>query len=202
MEPDAKQAQKSARMRISGISSELDPEFEDKIAEVFKGANLALCYQCGACSASCPTMDRMKYGPRKIMHMIHLGMAEEVLRSQDIWFCVSCYSCAARCPQGVEITEVMAALRNLAIARGLAKDKEATFSQIFVKVVQRYGRMYEPEMLLRYDASGISLGDLVKQAELGLRMLRKGKIGLLPERIEQVEELLEIIAGASEGEER
>lgn len=202
MEPDAKQAQKSARMRISGISSELDPEFEDKIAEVFKGANLALCYQCGACSASCPTMDRMEYGPRKIMHMIHLGMAEEVLRSQDIWFCVSCYSCAARCPQGVEITEVMAALRNLAIARGLAKDKEATFSQIFVKVVQRYGRMYEPEMLLRYDASGISLGDLVKQAELGLRMLRKGKIGLLPERIEQVEELLEIIAGASEGEER
>jgi len=202
MEPDAKQAQKSARMRISGISSELDPEFEDKIAEVFKGANLALCYQCGACSASCPTMDRMEYGPRKIMHMIHLGMAEEVLRSQDIWLCVSCYSCAARCPQGVEITEVMAALRNLAIARGLAKDKEATFSQIFVKVVQRYGRMYEPEMLLRYDASGISLGDLVKQAELGLRMLRKGKIGLLPERIEQVEELLEIIAGASEGEER
>ena len=133
------------------------------------------------------------------MHMVHLGMAEEVLRSQDIWLCVSCYSCAARCPQNVQITDVMATLRSLAIARGLARDKEATFSQVFVNVLARYGRMFEPEVLLRYDATGISPGDLMKQAGLGLRMFRKGKLSLRPERIDGTTELAAIVAWAREG---
>jgi heterodisulfide reductase subunit C len=137
----------------------------------------------------------MEYGPRRILHMAHLGLADKVLRSRDIWLCVSCYSCAARCPQGLEITDMMASLRSLSLAQGLAKDKEATFSQVFVKVLGRYGRLYEPEVLLRYLAAETGLADLpdlLKLAKLGLRMFRKGKIALRPERIENVEELAEI----------
>ena len=176
------------------MASELDSRFKDEVAALIGGLDLAYCFQCGVCSGSCPTMDRMEHGPRRIMQMIRLGMAEKVLRSHDIWLCVSCYSCTARCPQGIEIAEVMAALRSLAMTKGLAKDKEATFSRVFVEVLKRYGRLYEPELLLRYYTAEASVADLLKQAGLGLRMFRKGKIALRPERIENAEELEEIAA--------
>jgi hypothetical protein len=88
----------------------------------------------------------------------------------------------------------MAALRNLAIEKGLAKDKEATFSRAFMTILQRYGRMYEPELLVRYYTAEVGLAALLKQAGIGLAMFRKGKIGLRPERIEDNDELGEIIA--------
>lgn len=199
METTAMPADTSAWLRVEGVNS-LDPQFEGEVAALFKGTALSMCYQCGVCSGSCPTVDRMTYGPRRIMHMISLGMAERVLRSEDIWYCVSCYSCAARCPQGIEIADVMATLRSMAIAKGLAKDREATFSQAFVKVIERYGRMYEPEVLLRYYAALASPGGLMKQTGLAIRMFRKGKIGLLPERIARTEELVEIASASAGGE--
>lgn len=189
---ESTQHQVPAPSAAQGMVSELDPRFKDEVAALIGGLDLAYCFQCGVCSGSCPTVARMEYGPRRIMHMVRLGMADKVLRSHDIWFCVSCYSCAARCPQGIEIADVMAALRSLALAKGLAKDKEATFSRVFVQVLQRYGRLYEPELLLRYYAAEAGLVDLLRQAGLGLRMFRKGKIALRPERIENVEELAEI----------
>jgi hypothetical protein len=106
----------------------------------------------------------MEHGPRRIMQMIRLGMAD------------------------------MAGLRNLSIAKGLATDKEAKFSRVFVEVLQRYGRMYEPEVLVRYYMSQAGVSALVKQAGLGLTMLRKGKIGLRPERINDTDELRDIAA--------
>ena len=199
MEPDARQPHVPALPVIEGTVSELDPQFKDEVAALIGGLDLAHCFQCGVCSGSCPTVARMEYGPRRIMHMVRLGMADEVLRSHDIWFCVSCYSCTARCPQGIEIADVMASLRSLAIAKGLAKDKEATFSRVFVEVLKRYGRMYEPELLLRYYTAEAGLASLLKQAGLGLTMIRKGKIALRPERIENTGELGEISMRISEG---
>jgi heterodisulfide reductase subunit C len=176
---------------------DLARRFEDEIAAQVGNLDLAYCFQCGVCSGSCPTVDRMEYGPRRIMHMIRLGLADQVLHSRDIWVCVSCFSCSARCPQGIEICEVMSVLRNLSIARGVAKDEEAIFSRTFVDVLQRYGRLYEMEVLLRYYASKPGLAGLVglvKQAGLGISMFRKGKIALRPERIENTEELEDLAA--------
>jgi len=126
------------------------------------------------------------------MQMIRLGLADTVLRSKDIWLCVSCYSCTARCPQGIKVVDVMTVLRNLSMSKGLAKDKEAAFTRVFMGIVSRYGRMYEPELLVRYYMSGGDLLGLLKQAGLGLKMLRKGKIALRPERVDNVGELAEI----------
>ena len=179
----------------------VDTQLRDEVAAILRGTDLRYCFQCGVCTASCPTVDRMEYGPRRLVHMVHLGMADAVLRSRDLWYCVSCFSCEARCPQGIEITEVMSSLRNIAIARGMAADKEATFSRVFVQVLQRYGRMYEPEVILRYFAAEPNLGAILKMAPLGLKMVRKGKLGLLPQRIENPDELGAIVArfGAKEG---
>ena len=167
--------------------------------------DLSYCFQCGVCTGSCPTASRMEHGPRRIMHMIHLAMADQVLRSRDIWLCVSCFTCSARCPQGVEVADVMSVLRNLAIARGTAKDEEAKVSRTFVNVVQRHGRMNEAELMIRYYASKPGLSGIVgllKQAGLGMTMLRKGKIAIRPERIESVDELAEIASRIGGGKDR
>lgn len=201
MEPEARESQEVVRVGIGETPGGLDPGFKDEVTAQQGRLDIALCYQCGVCSASCPTIDRMEYGPRRIMHMIHLGMTDKVLSSRDIWFCVSCYSCSARCPQGVEIADVMSRLRSLAMAKGLAKDKEATFSRVFVEVLRRYGRMYEPEVILRYFAAEASLGAILRMAPVGLSMFRRGKIALRPERIENAKELAEMIAACSPGEE-
>jgi len=58
------------------------------------------------------------YSPRKIIRMVLLGMREEVLSSDFIWLCTLCYTCYARCPQNVKFTDVMGALRNMAVREG------------------------------------------------------------------------------------
>jgi heterodisulfide reductase subunit C len=42
-------------------------------------------------------------------------MRDEVLASPLIWFCMLCYRCYARCPQKVNFTDIMRALRYMAI---------------------------------------------------------------------------------------
>jgi heterodisulfide reductase subunit D len=81
------------------------------------GERVIACYQCGTCSGSCPTATAMDYNPRRILHMLRLGLGERVLRSQAIWLCTSCYSCTARCPREIKITETMLGLRRLAVDR-------------------------------------------------------------------------------------
>ena len=78
-----------------------------------------VCYQCGTCSGSCPTAPAMDYNPRRILHMLRLGLGERVLRSQAIWLCTVCYSCTARCPREIKITDAMLGLRRLAIDEGI-----------------------------------------------------------------------------------
>jgi heterodisulfide reductase subunit D len=61
----------------------------------------------------------MEYNPRRILHMLRLGLGTRVLQSQAIWLCTACYSCTARCPREIEIGEAMLALRRLAIEQGM-----------------------------------------------------------------------------------
>jgi Fe-S oxidoreductase len=61
----------------------------------------------------------MEYNPRRILHMLRLGLGERVLQSQSIWLCTSCYSCTARCPREIEISDTMLNLRSLVVSRGL-----------------------------------------------------------------------------------
>ena len=84
------------------------------------GERVIACYQCGTCSGSCPTAPAMDYNPRRILHMLRLGLGERVLKSQAIWLCTSCYSCTARCPREIKISDTMLNLRRLAVDRDLA----------------------------------------------------------------------------------
>lgn len=83
------------------------------------GDRVIACYQCGTCSGSCPTAPAMDLNPRRILHMLRLGLGQRVLESQAIWLCTSCYTCTARCPREIKIGEAMIGLRSIAVDSGL-----------------------------------------------------------------------------------
>ena len=98
------------------VVNELDPKFKYEVAEHPGGENIKVCFSCGLCTASCPVADiAAEFNPRKIIHMVLLGMRKEVLSSDIIWFCIQCYSCQAHCPQNVDFSDVMKVLRDMAI---------------------------------------------------------------------------------------
>jgi heterodisulfide reductase subunit C len=97
----------------------VDFGFKEEVASQPGGENLKRCFACGSCTLSCPVAEvEESYSPRRIIHMILLGLKEEVLSSKAIWYCLSCYRCQVRCPQEVKYPEIMRVLRKLAVEQG------------------------------------------------------------------------------------
>ncbi|MBN1873800.1 MAG: 4Fe-4S dicluster domain-containing protein [Anaerolineae bacterium] len=170
------------------VGAELHP-FLVEVMATRGGANVLQCYQCGTCSGSCPVLEEMTHGPRRILYMIQNGMEQEVLSSPDIWRCVSCYSCMNRCPRDIEITDLMADLRRLAIQKGYVEDKEAVFGRAFAETVAHHGRLFEPELLTRYYLRTWDVVSLIGMIPLGLKMLVKNKLPFVPESIQNPADL-------------
>ena len=80
---------------------------------VDSGAESAtLCFQCGLCDAVCPWNLVKDFMVRKLVREAQFGLAE--IESSDVWQCASCGKCPTRCPRGVEIVDVMLAMRRIA----------------------------------------------------------------------------------------
>jgi len=120
--------------------NELNPNFKHEIQAEPGGENITRCFACGTCTATCPIREvNEKYNPRKIIRMALLGMKERVLSSDFIWLCAGCYSCTERCPQDVKITDLMNAIKNIAV-------KEGHIHPSFVAqmgFLNSHGRLYE-----------------------------------------------------------
>jgi len=161
---------------------------------------VASCMQCGTCTASCPVTRAMDYTPREIMRLIMADMEETVLGSQTMWVCASCYSCAARCPRNIEITDLMLRLRSIAIKKGYQPRTDMAFYRNFMSIVRRYGRMLEPELMIRYGLTTNPL-KLLGLAPIGLTMLRRGKLAFKPDLIKgrrEVQEIFDRVEGGGE----
>ncbi len=103
------------------VVEELDPTFRDEVALMPGGANITKCFACGTCAAGCPVTNiDEEYNCRTIIRKVLYGMRQEVLASPAIWLCMMCYRCYARCPQQVNFTDVMRALRHMAVRDGFA----------------------------------------------------------------------------------
>jgi len=83
------------------------------------GEILKLCYQCGTCTAVCPWNKVRSFIVRRIMHQGRLGLID--FEDEDIWLCATCNNCVKQCPRGVEIIDVMRALRRVVTELGIAK---------------------------------------------------------------------------------
>ena len=86
-----------------------DP-FVSKVEEL-SGQDLLACYQCGKCSAGCPNVCQMDLLPNQIIRYAQLGLKDELLESKSIWVCASCMTCDVRCPKGINVAEVIEAIR-------------------------------------------------------------------------------------------
>ncbi len=121
-------------------AKKLDFSFIEEVKNTPGGEKIVNCFACGTCAASCPVREfDEKFNPRKIIHMVLLGMRDEVLHSEFVWLCSGCLACQERCPQGVTITELMMALKNIAVNHGIV---HSAFSMQAAEVY-RYGRLYE-----------------------------------------------------------
>jgi heterodisulfide reductase subunit C len=142
------------------------------------GERVDWCYQCGKCTAGCPVAFAMDIEPSRIMRLVQLGQGERVLKSKAIWLCVGCQTCTTRCPQEIDPAKVMDTLREMALEKEFAADKEVvTFFRSFLDNIQRYGRVFEPTLVLQYN---LRSGHLLQDADKGPLMLSKGKLPLRP----------------------
>lgn len=97
----------------------LDPGLAERVAAEPGGEGIRRCFACGTCAAGCPVRRfNDRFNPRRIIRMVLLGMREQVLREPFVWLCATCFTCQERCPQGVRISDLMRALKNLALRGG------------------------------------------------------------------------------------
>lgn len=102
------------KIKISG--NKVKDSFVAKVSEL-SGQNLLACYQCGKCSAGCPAVSGMDILPNQIIRFTQLGLKNELLGSRAIWTCASCYTCNSRCPKGINIAEVIEAIRQILLRK-------------------------------------------------------------------------------------
>jgi Fe-S oxidoreductase len=90
----------------------IDEELWERLVEMTDGA-IALCYQCGTCTAICPwgQVRREPFSVRRFMRQAQLGLKDD---GEALWLCTTCVQCEASCPRGVHITDVLSALRTIA----------------------------------------------------------------------------------------
>ena len=162
------------------------------------GERIVHCLQCGSCGGSCPSGADMQYTPRTIFALINADKRQEVLTANTMWYCVSCYLCTSRCPQDIPITDIMYALKRLAIRDGLAKDTPApALAKTFTDLVERYGRSYEFGIATLYLAWNKPMS-MLKMGPMGLSMFTKGRLNILPTKIRKVDQLQAIVQKARE----
>jgi Fe-S oxidoreductase len=144
------------------------------------GENPYLCYECKKCSTGCPVAEFADVHPAQIMRAVQLGDEARSVGSRFIWLCTGCETCTTRCPQGIDVASIMNELRIIARHEGRVR-ADMPFARsldINYRSFRRWGRLYELELVLR---------DLLRRPkaalgyrDLGMKMMAKGKIRLLP----------------------
>jgi heterodisulfide reductase subunit C len=182
MFPESKKL--STRKPVNMDQSDLG--FAKKIGEV-AGTDLNACLTCMSCSGGCPMYTYMDYGPHGIMRLSVLGLKNEALTSSTIWRCVGCHSCAAVCPMAIDIAGVMDYLRGECLNEKVhVGDRPILeFHRAFLWSVRRHGRCHKVELMGHHKLLTLGSGPRAwfQDSILGIRMILKGKLHLMPSRI-------------------
>jgi heterodisulfide reductase subunit C len=165
------------------------------------GEKIQACYQCQKCSAGCPVAYAMDIFPNQVLRHIQYDHRDKVLSSKTIWICASCYTCSVRCPNNIDIAKIMDTLRGLAIRYEVKPGEKdiPLFHSLFLNTIKSRGRMHELSLLLQLK---LKTREFFKDASLGLKMYRKGKIKLFPSKFGGGKEIKEIFNAFEKGEKR
>jgi len=179
---------------------ELDKQFLGRVRELSGCEEIDRCIQCGTCSSSCPMSVYMDYPPRKIIAMIKNGFKDEALQSFTIWLCSSCYTCQVRCPANIKITDVMYALKRMAIEGRVYPRRFAipVLDREMSKIIASNGRNSELWLILKLYLKSRKPFGLLKMAPLGLKLMKTGRMRLKKESIKDKKQLLTLIRALKE----
>ena len=88
------------------------------------GEALKQCYQCGTCTGTCPWSSLTDFNIRKMIRQGQFGYdgIEEFM-----WDCSTCNYCVSRCPRGVEIIDIVRAVRRVYSEGGLLPESLRVF---------------------------------------------------------------------------
>jgi heterodisulfide reductase subunit C len=164
------------------------------MVEEMSRSNLNRCWHCLCCSGGCPFVQDMDVHPNQVIRMVQLGMKHQVLSCSTIWLCVGCNTCSMECPNAVDMAAVMDALRRIAIQKkaAIAEPAVLSFHQKVIDSISRYGRTHKLEIMMRFK---LSEKDFFSDMDLGLKMLSKRKLDLMPSKVkdrQQVQDLFNL----------
>jgi heterodisulfide reductase subunit C len=171
--------------------------FQDEVLNLLhdkEGNSLSSCMQCGTCSGTCPVTGFMDQSPRRLIGAIHAGLKERVLKSNTYWYCASCYQCTVRCPRGIDVAEIMYALKRYSMWNSQHQDGMIgpVFSETFVKMIVKSGRSYEPVLATSYLFT-YGVPEILQEAQTATSLMLKGRLPLLPPRIKRLENFQRVI---------
>lgn len=187
--------------KIPGVLEKKERELRDafllQVSNIPGGESIKKCIQCGTCTGSCPVSYTMDVTPREVIALYRAGDIESILSSRTIWICASCYACTIRCPQGVLVTDILYALKRLAIEQEIFPKRFPVYalSKSFIGFTNRYGRSYEPGLIIAYFLKTNPF-KLLGMLPLFIRLLSKGRIGLLPKKIKRTKTFSQILKEA------
>ncbi len=164
------------------IIGEKTIEADTALAQEIKkrcGENVFLCYQCKKCASGCPSRTFMDSTPTELMRYIQLGMTDEAMKGNTIWYCLSCQTCSTRCPQDIDIAHVVDTLKIIVREKKIkAKTGGATLlNRVWMLILRYMGRMYEMGLA---GMMNLFSGKPFKDLPLAMKMMKKGKLKLLP----------------------
>lgn len=184
---------------IKKREAELRDAFWEQVKSIPRGEKIQNCIQCGTCTGACPVSYIMDITPRQIVALFRAGHLEEILNSRTIWICASCYQCRVRCPSGILVTDLMYALKRLAMDMKIYPPKFPVhaLSAAFISNVYKYGRNFEMGLgikyLLRTDPQ-----KFFANMSWGLAMIRRGRLSIRPYTIRKINDIRAIIDKAKQ----
>ncbi|MBF0211156.1 MAG: 4Fe-4S dicluster domain-containing protein [Desulfamplus sp.] len=153
--------------------------------------NFNSCYHCRCCAGGCPFVKAMDYAPHAIIRLLQLGFYEKALKSSTIWICVGCNTCSSVCPMSIDMSAIMDALRQIALEHNIKVGQPSIlgFHTEVLNSIERYGRTHKLEIMMRYKVRTM---DLFSDMDLGIKMLTKRKLDLMPSKVKDIQAIKNI----------
>ena len=100
--------------------------FADQVRALPGGEYLEMCYSCGTCVSKCMIQQKLEpeYNPRRLLRMVMMDMREEAFKSPTTWLCSACDLCYPACPQEIHISQVIGAVKQMAVEAGYSSPLE------------------------------------------------------------------------------
>lgn len=99
----------------------------DQVRAAPGGEHLLACYACGTCVSKCMIQQKVEpdYNPRRLLRLVMMDLREEAFASPTTWLCSACDLCYAACPQQIHISDIIGAVKQLAVEAGYESPLEA-----------------------------------------------------------------------------